>query len=113
MSAAVRIQLMLMARKNQFGKKTAFADLTSRHVQHRAHDSADGARTEQPPVHRPGTVTPSKGVQSGGSIQGGNLDDKTGRHGMAGPRTDIEVLPQELERIRHSEAVPDCVKASH
>ena len=113
MSAAVRIQLMLMARKNQFGKKADFAGLTSRHVQHRAHDSADGARTEQPPVLRPGTVTPSKGVESGGSIPGENLDDKTEGHRMAGPRTDIEVLTQELERIRHSQAVPDCVKASH
>jgi hypothetical protein len=103
---------MLMARKNHFGKKTDFAYLSSRHVQHRAHDSADGARTEQPPVLSPGTVTPSKGVQSGGSIQGENLDYKTEGHGMAGPRTHIEV-PQELERIRHSEAVPDCVKASH
>jgi len=104
---------MLMARKNQFGKKTDFADLTSRHVPRRAHDSADGARTEQPPVLSPGTVTPSKGVQSGDSIQGENLGDKTEGHGMAGSRTDIAVLPQELERIRHSEVVPDCVEASH
>jgi len=104
---------MLMARKNQFGRKTDFAGLASQHVQHRAHDSADGARTEQPPVLRPGTVTPSKGVESGGSIPGENLDDKTEGHRMAGPRTDIEVLTQELERIRHSQAVPDCVKASH
>jgi len=84
---------MLMARKNQFGRKTDLSHLTSRYVQHRAHDSADG-------------------VQSGNSIQGENPDDKTEGHGMAGPRTDLEVLPQQLERIRHSEAVPDCLKAS-
>lgn len=92
MSAVVRIQLMLMARKNQYGEKTDLSHLTRRYVPHRAHDSADG-------------------VQSGSSIQGENLDDKTEGHGMAGPRTDIEVRPQELERIRHSEAVPDYVKA--
>lgn len=34
MSAALRIQLMLLARKNHFGKKTDLADQTSLNSQH-------------------------------------------------------------------------------
>jgi len=40
MSAAVRIQLMLLARKNHFGKKSDLADLTNLRCHHRAQHPA-------------------------------------------------------------------------
>ena len=39
MSAAVRIQLMLLARKNNFGKKSHLADPASSCSQHRFHSN--------------------------------------------------------------------------
>ena len=40
MSAALRIQLMLLARKNRFGKKSELVDLTSLRCHHRARQQA-------------------------------------------------------------------------
>ena len=62
MSAALRIQLMLLARNGHFDKKSAFSDLTSLHCHPRAQHSTGALHIEHIPALSPGdTVANSEG----------------------------------------------------
>ena len=71
MSAAVRIQLMLLARKNHFGKKSDLADPARPCDQHRVH-SASEAHFEETSDLVPGDIASSEreldGIQISDSV---------------------------------------------
>jgi hypothetical protein len=74
MSAALRIQLMLLAR-NRFRKQSDLANLTSLHGQHRAQHQADLVDIEQTPVLPRGTKS-CEDAEDTGSIHRENVGDR-------------------------------------
>ena len=79
MSAALRIQLMLLARKNHVGKKSDFADPASPRDQHRVH-SAGAVHFEPTSDLGPGDIASSEQELDGTQISDSVLSpDKISR----------------------------------
>jgi len=75
MSAALRIQLMLLARKNHFGKKSNPAERNSLHC-HDSHHSAGAVDVEQTTALTGGGITTCEDLRNNGCNNAESVGDE-------------------------------------